>query len=162
MTLRIIIKLGTVTASDIHVNYIDLDHTSRSHRSLITKIINAWLVQKLLTQCPSRLLWRVVRLKVYMTIASPMTLTFIEVHKCFSNLTTFSLAIYLGGMTVDLYMLIRVSATLTLMQGHSGSAKAIIKCWIIDIWFSPPFRCQPQKLYITSGRSSQIVSLGLF
>ena len=31
---------------------------------------------------------KVVRLKVYMTIAGPMTLTFIYGHKCVSNLTT--------------------------------------------------------------------------
>ena len=31
----------------------------------------------------------IVRLKVYMTIASPMTLIFIQGHKCVSNLTTF-------------------------------------------------------------------------
>ena len=30
---------------------------------------------------------KIVRLKVYMTIASPMTVTFIQGHKCVSNLT---------------------------------------------------------------------------
>ena len=32
---------------------------------------------------------KMVRLKVYMTIASPMTMTFIQGHKNVSNLTTF-------------------------------------------------------------------------
>ena len=32
---------------------------------------------------------KIVRLKVYMTIASPMTLTFIQGHTCVSALTTF-------------------------------------------------------------------------
>ena len=32
---------------------------------------------------------KIVRLKFYMTIASPMTLTFIQGHKCVSNVTTF-------------------------------------------------------------------------
>ena len=36
---------------------------------------------------------KIVRQKVYMTIANPMTLTFIQGHKCVSNLTTFKLAI---------------------------------------------------------------------
>ena len=36
---------------------------------------------------------KIVRLKVYMTIANPMTLTFIQGHKCVSNLTTFLLEI---------------------------------------------------------------------
>ena len=38
-------------------------------------------------------------------------------------------------MTVDLfmaYLLMLVSMTLTLMQGHSGSTKANIQCWIIS------------------------------
>ena len=32
---------------------------------------------------------QIVRLRVDMTITSPMTLTFIQGHKCASNLTTF-------------------------------------------------------------------------
>ena len=38
---------------------------------------------------PIKFAEKVVRLKVYMTIASLMTLTFIQSHKCISNLTTF-------------------------------------------------------------------------
>ena len=72
-----------------------------------------------------------------MTIASPMTLTFIQGHKCVSNLTTFYLAIsqaifkllhvFKFGMTVDLWipdMIMLILMTLTLMQGHRGSSKA--------------------------------------
>ena len=77
---------------------------------------------------------KIARLKMYMTIAGPITLTFIQNHKCVANLATFKLAIsqttfklFNLGMTVNLYMaymLMLVSMTLTLMQGHSGSAKA--------------------------------------
>ena len=42
---------------------------------------------------PTKFAVMVVWLKVYVTIASPMTLTFIQGHKCISNLTTFSFAI---------------------------------------------------------------------
>ena len=59
-------------------------------------------------------------------------------HNCVSNLTSVELAIsrtvlvsamaFKLGMTVDLcimgYMLMLVTMTLTLAQGHSGSAKA--------------------------------------
>ena len=42
---------------------------------------------------------------------------------------------YKRGMAVDLCvacMLMLVLMTMTLMQGHSGSAKANIQCWIIS------------------------------
>ena len=69
---------------------------------------------------------------------SPMTVTFIQGHKCVLNVTILELPIsqtifmrfrstFKLGMTVDLwmpYLLMLVSMTLTLMQGHSGSAKA--------------------------------------
>ena len=41
---------------------------------------------------PIKFAVKIVRLKVYMTMASPMTLTIIQGHKCVSNLTTFKLA----------------------------------------------------------------------
>ena len=73
---------------------------------------------------------KIVRLKVYMTIAILMILTFIEDHKCVSKCNisedmyciTFKL-----GMVADVcmpYMLMLVSMTMTVMQGHSVSAKA--------------------------------------
>ena len=56
----ILIKLGTVTASDMRmhpVNYIDLDLHSRS-QILGMKIINVWLFHKLFKQCTLSLLRR--------------------------------------------------------------------------------------------------------
>ena len=49
----------------------------------------------------------IVRLEVYMTIASPMTLTFILGHECVSNMTIFSTCnipdnAFKLGMTGDL------------------------------------------------------------
>ena len=38
---------------------------------------------------PFKFAVKIVRLKAYMIIASPMTLTFSQGHKCISNLTTF-------------------------------------------------------------------------
>ena len=82
---------------------------------------------------------KIVRLKVYMTIAIPTTLTFVQGHKCVSNLLFFNLQ-YLGqylsyciqswrdGRLIDtmnfVIMLTLILMTLTLMQGHSGSAKS--------------------------------------
>ena len=71
-----------------------------------------------------------------MPIASPMTLTFTQGHKCVSNLPTFNLQ-YLGqyisyhiqtrhgGRPIHtiIIMLMLDSVTWTLIQGHSGSAK---------------------------------------
>ena len=42
---------------------------------------------------PTKFAVKIVRLKVKMTISSPMTLTFIQGHKCVSNVITFELAI---------------------------------------------------------------------
>ena len=74
-----------------------------------------------------------------------MTLTFIQGHKCVSNLNTLYLAIFRTilteaitfklGMTADLRMpcvLMLVWMTLTLMQGHSGSANAQIKSVLLS------------------------------
>ena len=86
-----------------------------------------------------------VQLKVYiMTIACPMTILFTQGHNCVSNFTLFlrcsinsnisdsiyAMALKLG-MTVDLYMAYMLMLiSMTLMQDHSGSAKAK-KRWII-------------------------------
>ena len=67
---------------------------------------------------------KIVRLKVYMTIASPMTLTFIPVRLKLDYFSIFNISDNISaitskhGMTVDLYMtymLLLVSMTLTLM-----------------------------------------------
>ena len=65
-----------------------------------------------------------------------MTLPFTQGHNCISDYNSHildSLASKLG-MTVDLcmtYLLMLNLMTLTLMQGHNGSAKATNQCWII-------------------------------
>ena len=45
---------------------------------------------------PIKVAAKTVRLKVYMTIASPTTLPFVKGHKCVSNLTGFFYLQYLG------------------------------------------------------------------
>ena len=59
-------------------------HTDRNHEhnkgSIVSDTIQAM---------PSTFAVQIVRLKVHMTIAGPMTLTFIQGHKCVSNLATF-------------------------------------------------------------------------
>ena len=64
---------------------------------------------------------KIVTLKVYTTISSPMTLTFIQGHKCVWHLTTFKIAIYRTvfkllhskiGMTVDVCMALNLTMTL--------------------------------------------------
>ena len=72
-----------------HVNYIDLDlHSiSRSHLylSLIMKIVIVWLlIFRNYSSNANR-----VCCEDSLSEASPMTLTFIQSHKCVSNLTTF-------------------------------------------------------------------------
>ena len=83
-----------------------------------------------------------VRLKVYKTITSPMTLLFTQGHKCASNLTFCEVVVYIAiSRTVSklghsslawrqtyawhiITIPMLISMTLTLLQGHSGSAKA--------------------------------------
>ena len=70
------------------VNYIDFDlhqdHTDLNHENNKSLIIS-----EIIQAMPTKFAVKIVRLKVYMTIASPMTLTLIEGHKCVSNFTTF-------------------------------------------------------------------------
>ena len=87
-----IVKLGTVTASFTRMHHVLIlltlpfiqGHTDRHHEhnkgSIMSDTIQAM---------PTTFAVQIVRLKVHMTIAGPMTLTFIQGHKCVSNLTTF-------------------------------------------------------------------------
>ena len=68
-----------LTSTFIQLGHIDLKHETNTC-SIISGTIQAM---------PIMFAVKMVRLKVYMTIANPMTLPFIEGHKCFSNLTTF-------------------------------------------------------------------------
>ena len=63
-------------------------HTDRNHENNIGSIISEIIQAMLITFAV-----KIDRLKIYMTIASPMTLPFIQGHKCISNLTTFKLAL---------------------------------------------------------------------
>ena len=89
----IIVSLGRLTASEMKMHDVLIililifiqGHTDLNHRI----IINVWLCQMLFNQCPSRFLWRCSDWRVCATIISPVTLTFIQGHKCVSNLTTF-------------------------------------------------------------------------
>ena len=74
-----------------------------------------------------------------MNIASLMNLTFVQGHKCVKidyYLTchisySIQAITFKHGMTVDQYMAcmpMLISVTLTLTQGHSGSAEAKIQC----------------------------------
>ena len=107
----------------------------QGHADLDHEIIKCLIISATIQAMAIKFAAKIHRLKLYMTIASPMTLTFILDHKCVSNLQ------YLGqffratkfkvGMMVDLwmsYMFMLVSVILTSMQGHSGSAKATNQC----------------------------------
>ena len=72
---------------------------------------------------PIKFAVKIVGQKVYMTTANPMALTFIQDHKCDSNLTTLNLQ-YLGYYLIYYIQTGRlISMNLTLMQGHSGSQR---------------------------------------
>ena len=85
----IIIKLGMVTVSDMlmhhHVLIIlnlifiqgNADHNHENIKCLI--------ISETIQATPITFAVEIVRLKVYMTVASPMTLTFIYGYKCVSN-----------------------------------------------------------------------------
>ena len=82
----------TVTASDMRMDHVLIIltltfieiHTELNHEnhkgSIISETIQAMPIQFAV---------KIVQLKVYKTIASPMTLIFIQGHKCVSNVTTF-------------------------------------------------------------------------
>ena len=88
----IILKLGTVTVSVTRMHHMLIiltltfiqSHTDRKHEN------NKCLIISETNQAmPITFAVKIVRLKVYMTTTSPMTVTFIQGHKCVSNVTTF-------------------------------------------------------------------------
>ena len=125
----IIVKLGMVAASVLRMHHVLIiltfiqGHTYRIHENNKCLIIS-----ETIQGMPIKFALQIVLLKVYMTIASPLTLTFIQGHKCVSDKVNYFLTCNISDkfkldMTVDLwitYMLI----LMTLMQAHSGSAKA--------------------------------------
>ena len=86
----VIVKLGTVTASGMLMHQLYWSWPSfKVTQILIMKIINVDYFRNLWSNGHQFLCVKIVRLKVYMIVASPMTLTFIQARKCVSNLTTF-------------------------------------------------------------------------
>ena len=61
-----------------------LGHTDRNHEN--NKCL---IIFENIQAMPIKFGMLIVQLKVYLTIASPLTVTFIQGHKCVSNLTTF-------------------------------------------------------------------------
>ena len=88
----VIINLGTVIGSGMLMHHVLIistltfiqGHTYLNHETNQCLIISETNKAMLITFAV-----KIVRLKLYMTIASPIKLTFIQGHKCVSNLTTF-------------------------------------------------------------------------
>ena len=85
-----------MTASDMMMHHVLIvltltfiqGHTDQNHENNKCLIIS-----ESIQAIPIKFAVKIVRLNVYMTIASPITLILIQGHNCFSNLTTFELAI---------------------------------------------------------------------
>ena len=90
----IIIKLSTVSAPDMVMHHVlmILTLTSTQGRINLNHDNNKCLIISEIIQAITFAV-KIVRLKVYMTIAHSITLT-LQGHKCASNWTTFELAIY--------------------------------------------------------------------
>ena len=87
----IIVKLGAVTASDtkMHSALAILTLTFiPGHTYLHHGNNKCLIVSETIQAMPIRFAENIVRLNIYITIAIPMNLTFIQGHKCVSNLTT--------------------------------------------------------------------------
>ena len=122
----IIIKLGTVAASNALMHYMLIILTLtfiQGHTNLNYANNKCLIISKSIQAMTIKFAVRVVQLRVYMTIASLMTLTFIHGHKCASN-KIFKYYIQTWHDLWMSYMLMFVLMTLTLILGRSGSAKA--------------------------------------
>ena len=76
-----IIKLGMVTASDMRMHHIILTLTIiQSHADLNNENNKCLIISETIQVMPIKFAMKIVQLKVYLTIASPMTLTFIQGH----------------------------------------------------------------------------------
>ena len=88
----VIIKFGTVTTSKMLMRRVFIILTStfiQGHTDLNHENNNCLNISETIQAMPINFAVKIVRLKVYMTIASPITVSFIQGHKCVSNLTTF-------------------------------------------------------------------------
>ena len=89
-----IVKPSTVTASDMIMHHVLIILTLtfiQGHTCLNPENTNchSLIISETFQVMPITFAAKIDRQKVYMIIASPMTLTFIHGHKCVSNLTTF-------------------------------------------------------------------------
>ena len=88
----VFVKFGLMTTSDIRMHCVIIiltltfiqGHTYLNHENNKCSIISGTI-----QAMPITFTVKIVRLKVYMTITSPIILTFIQGHKCVSNVTTF-------------------------------------------------------------------------
>ena len=92
-TVKVIfIKFGTVTASDMRMHHMLIILTFtfiHGHADLYHENINVGIISGTIKAMPIKFVVKIVWLKVYVTIAILITLTFIQGHKCVSNLTLF-------------------------------------------------------------------------
>ena len=91
-TKVIIIKLGMATASDMRMHHVLIILTLTSiqgHKDLNHENNKCSIISETVQGMPIKFAVKTVQLKVYMTIASLMTLTFTQDHNCISNWTTF-------------------------------------------------------------------------
>ena len=75
----IIIKLGTVTASDMRMHHVFIILTLtfiQGHTDLNYEDNNFWIISETIQAMPIKFSVKIVRQKVYMTTASPMTTSF--------------------------------------------------------------------------------------
>ena len=88
----IIVKPGTVTASDMRMHHVLIiltlafmqGHTDRNYENN-----KGLIISETIQAMPLTFAVMIVRLKVYMTIASPMTLTLTQGHTYVSILSSF-------------------------------------------------------------------------
>ena len=88
-----IVNLGMVTASDIEMHHVLIISTltfTQGHTALNHETIKCLIISKTIPAMLIKFAVQIARLKVYnYDHASPMTMTFIQGHKCVSKLTTF-------------------------------------------------------------------------
>ena len=88
----IIIKLGMVTAPDMRMHHVLMILTMtfiQGHTDLNHENNKCSIISETFQAMPIMCTVKIVQLKVYLTIASPMTLTFTQGHNCAAVLTTF-------------------------------------------------------------------------
>ena len=98
-TIQVLItKLGTVTASDMLMHHVLIILTLtfiQGHTDLNHENNKCMIISNIIQALPITFAAMIVRLKVYMTTSSPITLPFIQGHTCVSNVSTVNLQ-YIG------------------------------------------------------------------